>query len=502
MSMTQPSAVLKSESLLQQLTQLQAFVKASVQEGTAVHEVEQGIWTRVLHMGQQCLQQFFDLYGNGDQGETVILPRGEQCQRLPELHSRRYVSIFGVFSLPRTVYGSREGQQIQFVPLDNRLQLPASDFSYLLQDWDQSLCVEQAFGQVRSTVARILNLQQPVDSLEHMNRDMAEAVEPFRLTRPRPAPVEEGELFVATADGKGVVMRREADEPAPAAHRTKGQKASQKRMATLGAVYSVDRYVRTPEEVVAALFRDPDTTPAPRPQACGKRVWASLPNKDEPQKCSGAPAVYLWMLWELAVRNPGQTKETVQLYDGQEALWDTAQEYLPAKNSTGVLDLLHVTPRVWQAAHLFHPEGSDAAEAFARERILKSLAGSGPGRNSRLARLRDPTGTDGVEEKNAGPSVWLFGEKLGADALRPVPRQGVSDRQRRDRGSLSSPGEGSHGTRRDALDAGGAQAMLEVRSVYVCDEWEAFQAFRIARETRQLYPYRETVEGPAFMMAA
>ena len=63
------------------------------------------------------------------------------CQRLEELHSRRYLSIFGEFLLQRMVYGSREGQKIEFVPLDNRLQLPESVFSYLLQDWDQSLCV-------------------------------------------------------------------------------------------------------------------------------------------------------------------------------------------------------------------------------------------------------------------------------------------------------------------------------------------------------------------------
>jgi hypothetical protein len=39
------------------------------------------------------------------------------------------VSIFGVFELQRTVYGSWEGQALDFVPLDKRLQLPQSVFS-------------------------------------------------------------------------------------------------------------------------------------------------------------------------------------------------------------------------------------------------------------------------------------------------------------------------------------------------------------------------------------
>jgi hypothetical protein len=69
-------------------------------------------------------------------GPSVTLPDGRVCQRLEELHPRRYVSIFGEFHLSRVAYGSREGQKIDFVPLDNRLQLAESMFSYLLQDWE------------------------------------------------------------------------------------------------------------------------------------------------------------------------------------------------------------------------------------------------------------------------------------------------------------------------------------------------------------------------------
>src|SRR5258708_30358851 len=129
-------------------------------------------------------------------GETGLLPSGEECQRLPEVHQRRYVSIFGEFSLPRTVYGTREGQKHEFVPLDNRLQLPASVFSYVLQDWDQSLCAEQAFGQVTATIARMLHFQQSVDSLERMNQEMAQPATPFRLNRPLRPSDGEGEPFV------------------------------------------------------------------------------------------------------------------------------------------------------------------------------------------------------------------------------------------------------------------------------------------------------------------
>src|SRR5262245_25113547 len=260
--------------------QLRAYVRDAAAQGVPAHEAERAIWQRILALGRAALGQLFALLGTGDLGDSVTLPDGRTCERLPELHTRRYVSIFGAFQLRRTAYGSREGQKIDFVPLDNRLQLPESPFSYVLQDWDQALCVEQAFAQAGSTVARMLNLKQSVDSLERLNAQMAEHVTAFREDRPRPDPDTEGEILVTSADGKGIVLRRPADAPAAAAHRSKGEKASQKRMATVGTASTVDRDVRTPEEVVAALFRD-GPEPARRPQPAHKRVWASLPREDE-----------------------------------------------------------------------------------------------------------------------------------------------------------------------------------------------------------------------------
>jgi hypothetical protein len=42
--------------------------------------------------------------------------------------------------------------------------------------------------------------------------------------------------------------------------------------------------------------------------------------------------------------------------------------------------------------------------------------------------------------------------------------------------------------------------MLEVRSLYVSGQWEEYQAYRVARETQRLYPYREAAE-PQLAMA-
>jgi len=478
-----------------------AFVRTAAAQGTAIHEVERGLWQRLLHLGRTTLRHFFDLQGDGDLGPTVTLPDGKVCERLPELHERRYVSIFGAFALARTAYGSREGQKIDFVPLDNRLQLPESAFSYVLQDWDQGLCVEQAFGQAQSTVARMLNLKQSVDSLEQMNQQMAELVQDFREDRPRPDPATEGPILVTSGDGKGIVLRRAADDPAPPAHRSKGQRASQKRMATVGTAYTVQRQVRTAEEVAAALFRD-GPKPPPRPQPCHKRVWASLPQEDEAGGVrSGLDIVYEWLLNEVAERNPGLAKEMVHLGDGQEALWQARRDHLPAHNTTDILDLLHVTPRLWQAAHVFHPEGTEAAEAFARDRIVRVLRGEVAGVVQGLRRMGTQWGLRGAKKKTlAQVCAYLLknrermrydeylakGYPIASGVIEGACRHLVKDRMER---------AGMHWT------PAGAQAMLDLRSTYVNGDWEEYQAYRIQRETRRLYPHRHLVEGPQFCMA-
>jgi hypothetical protein len=501
MKMTHETEVLKGENLTEVFADLQSTVREAMEDGKPVHAVEIAIWKRVLQMGRAALGQYFALQGTGDMGETVELPDGECCQRLETLHTRRYVSIFGEFALERTVYGSREGQKIAFVPLDNRLQLPTTVFSYVLQDWDQAFCTEQAFGQVAWMIERILGLKQSVDSLEHMNVHMAQQVQNFREDRPMPKPEDEGAIMVLGADGKGVVMRRA--EPAPRGHRTKGEKASQKRMAIVGTAYTVDRYVRTPEQIVAALFRDDEPKPPPRPQPQHKHVWASLPQHDEAgNERSAVDIVYPWLLNEVAERNPRLTKEMVCVQDGQESLWEACDRHLPHKQRTDILDLLHVTPRLWKATHVFCKEGSAAAEQFMRERLLKILQGHSDlvvrglremGTKRRLTGAKKKTLATVCNYLTANRDRMHYDEYLAkgypiaSGVIEGACRHLIKDRLER---------AGMHWT------PAGAQAMLDVRSTWVNDDWEAYQTYYREWEINSHYPHRQLVEGVTFALAA
>jgi hypothetical protein len=485
------------------LASLVASVRQAAADGTSAHETERRLFCDVLALGREAFALFLSLQGQGDLGEQITLPDGRHARRLPQTHDRAYRGVFGDFTLPRVCYGSREKQKIDFVPLDARLQLPQSDYSYLLQQWDQTLGCECAFARVAATIQQMLGVEQPVDSLERQNRQTAEAVAPFRQERPLPQPEAEGEVFVVTDDAKGVVMRRD-DGEAPVAFRKRGDKANKKRMAVVGAIYSVGRFVRTPQEMAAALFRDPHRPgekAARRPEPVGKHVWARLSEAIDAAQAAPITEVFGWQKRELDARNPGGRKEVVCVMDGQPNFWEAKAEHFGA-SVVEVLDLLHVTPRLWQAAHLFCKQDSEQARQFVRARVLRVLSGEIKGVLKGLRRLGTTRGLKG-KKKSDLRKVCNFlsrnadrmrydeylkkGYPIASGVIEGACRHYVKDRMERS------------GMR---WSVEGAQAMLDVRSEYLNGDWDAFHAFRIDQETRRLYPHRQVLETIPWSLAS
>jgi hypothetical protein len=500
-NITDSLGVLKTELTQQLVPQILELLAAALAEGQPIHEVENGLWDLALQVGRRALGVFLDCHGTGDLGPAMTLSDGREVQRLEKLHSRRYVSIFGPFVLQRTAYGSREGQALEFVPLDQRLQLPESVFSYVLQDWDQALAMEQPFAQVNQTIERILKLKQSVDSLEGVNRQQAQDVADFRDLQGSPPAAEEGQIVVVTADCKGIVIRGQGTPTVCGGERPAGQRANQKRMAAVAAVYTVDPYVRTADEVVAALFRDPDYEPEPRPEPCHKRVWASLP-QESPKPRSSIALVFDWVWWEFAQRNPELTRPTVCLCDGQEALWQACADSVLDEYRIDVLDLLHVTPRLWAAAKLLYGEKSKEVLPFVRQRVTQVLEGKVETVIRTIRRLAQERGLPRVTKQALGRICSYLnknrqrmryneylreGYPIASGVIEGACRHLIKDRMER---------AGMHWTLM------GAQAMLDLRSVWIGGQWQTFQQQRIEQETERLYPHRKLVAGEVYFALA
>ena len=272
MIITPEQAALKAQH---QFDALKDFVQEAAQEKQRIDAVERGLMRQLLALGHALLSAFIAQQGDGDLGPEAEAAGGQTARRLPERHGRRYVSIFGELTIDRAVYGTREGQRIERVPLDESLGLPEGEFSYVLEDWGQRLCLKGSFAEAGHSLEMLLGLKLRTRTLEHMSRQVAGYAPAFQDSLPAPPPKEEGPLMVVTADGKGVPMRRPPhDDPQPHHRRTKGEKANKKQMACVGAVYTIEPFVRKADDILDEVLRDEKAGARPEPQH--KHVWAEM----------------------------------------------------------------------------------------------------------------------------------------------------------------------------------------------------------------------------------
>jgi hypothetical protein len=289
------------------------------------------------------------------------------------------------------------------------------------------------------------------------------------------------------------MVRPPQDKPA-GSHRNKGEKANKKQMACIGCVYSVDRHVRTPEQLVATLFRDPDCPESKPPQAKQRRYWAELTQPLDDIVVRAQELVFAHLSDEVEQRRrPGQ--ELVHLCDGQKSLETDRQAYLPTVAKTvDVLDLMHVLPRLWEAAHVFHSEGSKEASAFVRERLLQVLNGKvgrvvhglrylGTVRALKSAerqRLHKVCNFLKANEHRMRYDEYLkAGYPIATGVIEGACRHVIKDRMERAGMRWQVPG---------------AQAMLQLRALSASGDWESFQQFRVKTENQRLYPNKKALK--------
>ncbi|MGH8337375.1 MAG: ISKra4 family transposase [Gammaproteobacteria bacterium] len=483
MILSQEQALLKGQ---QEFQQVAAFVAQASAKGQPIHEVERGLFQQLMKLGHVMLEGFVQSQGSGDLGSTLE-HQGQTLRRLEQMHDRRYVSIFGELIITRHVYGTRETQKHEGVPLDARLNLPDSEFSYVLQDWDQHLCVKGPYGEARETVQEILGLGQSVRSLETMNLSMAQQVESFHQCQPAPPAEEEGSILVMTADGKGVPMRKE--EMAKTGRRKRGDKANKKRMACVGSVYTIEPFVRTADDIVDEVMRKESQENRPVPQH--KQVRAELTGPIGGVEVNGKARIFAWFQQQVAARNPNWTKPVVCLMDGERALWKMLCNYL-----TGIiciLDLFHVMERLWQAAYCFCPEGSDEAKQFVSQRLYKILEGNVGYVIGGLKQMATKQQLKGAKLKQLESAIGYLhnnrklmryhkylaaGYPIGSGVAEGACRHLVKDRMERTGMRWQVPS---------------AQAMLDLRALHVSEQWQEFQSYRIDAETSRVYPYQGEV---------
>jgi hypothetical protein len=502
MILTAAPALGKPDVLIALAHDLAAFVRQGVRDGSSLDEIERGTLRRVLALGAAAVGLFLEAQGDGDLGPRVEVEDGRTLYRSASVQKRPVRTIFGEHSFDAYVYAAGSKRPIELRPIDARLNLPPGKASYLLQEFSQLFCVEKAFAVGARQFEAVFGQQLAVDVLEDINRALGAQADPFLEGVPAPPPAEEGAILVATADGKGVPLVRADAAQVPVFEQQ--ERPGNRRMATLGCVYTVDPYVRTPEQIVAALFREgPVPQPAERPEACHKhyRAYFAAAGASGADALPSAYRTWTWLAEQVTARGrPGQP--VVRLMDGQPSLWEASdaclEDFLGQREAAGespvvdILDIIHVAGYVWKAAKAFYGH-KEHQEAFAQDRLLRILRGEVSGVVKGLRRMASERGLRGPALKDVRTACNYFannaqrmrydeylraGYPIASGVIEGACRHIIKDRM-------------EHGGMRWTLE--GAQAMLNVRCVCASSEWENFNRWRQAEQAKRAHPFRAMV---------
>ncbi len=356
-----------------------AYLVSELQSGDTLGmehgDVEKLISREGNELLRRLLQGHLDLRSVREaRREDVRGSDGVVRTRCREGCERTLMSLFGKVVIRRKGYGTAGVSSL--FPLDAQLNLPPDKYSHGLRQRVSQEVAKGSFDAATDSVERTTGGKVPKRQAEELAAEISQDFVAFYETRQSQGVECTADPLVMSADGKGIVMRKEglrestrkAAERAQDKHRTRlgpGEKKNRKRMAMVAAVYSVAPHVRSAEAIMGGEKAAKEV----RPRVRNKRVWASVERE---------PGVVIDELFaEAQERDPQQQRPWAMLVDGHE---DQLKHIRASIKRYGVsviliLDFIHVLEYIWKAAYCFYAPGTEEVQAWVCERALQVLKG-------------------------------------------------------------------------------------------------------------------------------
>jgi len=462
-----------AENIRAEAEKLIEMVSGEGSQCPTAHEIEDQLWRELLAMGQQLMQLFFTTCEKQEARQKVYEVEGIAYGYAGQ-KKRQYVSLFGEVAVWRACYWSK-GLGSHF-PLDERLSLPPRSFSDLVQARVSELTVYMPYGDATELFARWLGWTLPKRSSEQMNADHVDYVAAYYAAHVVPAPPTSDTILVVSADGKGIPRTRQ-DSPPLEARRGRGEKKTAKKDATVTALYTIAPYQRCSDDIIQALVPGDaaeNSSGISRPTPTNKQVFGTL---------AGQKVAFEHMARQVEQRRAAHIVHYVALTDGNRGLKNRVQHDLP--QFTLIVDLIHVTEYLWEAATTLLGETHPLRDLWMRDalrclledeldRLLNhlnyQLAGLPKRKQTTLKKVLNYLGTN--RDYMHYHDYLAQGYPIGTGVIEGACRHLVKDRFER------------AGMRWSKV---GAQVMLDLRAVYLNGDWDDFQRFRRHQVHQQRY---------------
>lgn len=460
--------------LREEFERLLAYVTNSQAQTMTMNQMERSLFRQVLYLGYQLLRLFV-MKRVENESHAPLVTRNKTVMPYHSQKGHDYFSIFGKLTIERAYFYAWGGSGQS--PLDEALSLPEHCYSDFLIESAEMLGVEEAYGNGLQIIARLLGLELPTLALETSVMEHSQSVKAYYRQKAAIARDEEGTILVAQADGKGVPMvRRERFESAP----WQGRQENHKKEALATAVYTIEPYIRTPQQILNALFKK-DVPCAERPTPCHKQIFASLKGK--------RPALQQLATW-VRRRDGPHNRQRVALTDGAEPLQKQILACLPGFPL--VLDIIHAVEYLWKAGTALYGETDPCRTQWVEAQTLQLLSSH---TEQVICLLEDKANTL-AHKSQAAKSLYIVANYF----RRNQPYMNYAHYLRRGWPIGTGVIEGTcHHLVKDQMDLSGmrwtiagAGALLALCAVNENSDWEDFHAFRRAQSHRHLYgtPFR------------
>ena len=299
--------------------------------------MEKEIFERLLQLGLKLMQVYIESVGTGNVGKFIILKDGTKLKH-KETRPITHTTIFGELSIKHEYYykGCLEG----VFPLDVQLNLPERTYSYLLERFSMGVAINDSYNESRKYIYELFGISLPQSSLQKISKKSSAYFEEYYKEK-EIKPVENGELTIISADGKGIPIKGN-NENVNKKRLGRGEKNGKKKMALVGTVYNVQ-----PEFDTANRVFKPEN----------KKVWAFLENKERTMSLIEKDI-------EFRTCNI-DNRDIIFIADGARGLWGLKNKYFP--EAVEILDWYHMSEYLWKAVYVFYPEGSKEAFKWIEE---------------------------------------------------------------------------------------------------------------------------------------
>jgi hypothetical protein len=454
--------------------------------------------THLQHKGRELLRQLtqdhLDLRAHREQRLHEVTDAtgvGRPC--VEGGHQRALTTVFGEVTVTRLAYRARGHSNLH--PADARLNLPVEKHSHGLRKLAAVEASRGSFDGAIEAIERATGLRLGKRQVEDLAAAAAVDFDTFYEQRRPPQGTGCDDVLALSADGKGIVMHRNALRPATAkaaatsttklaTRLSKGEKRNRKRMAEVGAVFDVTPALRTPADILPSPHTTDDTDRPDPPATTNKWLTASV--------IDDAATVIGQVFDEADRRDPSHQRTWVALVDGNNHQINRIHAEAAARDiDIDILcDFVHVLEYLWKAAWSFHHEGDPAAEQWVHDKARAVLEGKA--RHVAAGIRRSATRRGLGPPKRAGPDTcadYLLNKAPYLDYPRALAAgwpiatgviEGACRHLVKDRMDLTGARWGLPG----------AEAILKLRALNSNDDLDAYWRHHLAQERHRVHESR------------